>query len=134
MYENQREQLMGQQLNMEQANFATQTLTDTVTTMGAMKTANTALKQQFKAVNIDDVDKLQDEMADLLDMNNEIQDSLSRSYDVGQYDDAALEEELESLGDELDLSATPSYLSSLPSTETSVENISQPAMTQPLSN
>lgn len=56
MYEGQREQLMGQQLNMEQANFASQTLKDTVTTVGAMKTANTSLKQQFKTVNIDDID------------------------------------------------------------------------------
>eukprot|EP01137_Pigoraptor_chileana_P031143 Opistho-2@18547 len=37
MYEAQRDQLMQQSFNMEQANFATQTLKDTITTVDAMK-------------------------------------------------------------------------------------------------
>jgi hypothetical protein len=31
-------------------------------------------------------------MQDLLDINNEIQESLGRSYDVGMYDESELEE------------------------------------------
>jgi len=117
MYENQRDQLMSQSFNMEQANFATQSKRDTVTTVGAMKTANVELKKQFKNIKIDDIEDMQDEMTDLLEQSNEIQESLGRSYDVGDVDESELEDELAALGDELDFESSPSYLnaSAMPS-------------------
>eukprot|EP01118_Nematostelium_gracile_P011864 TRINITY_DN427_c0_g1_i1.p1 TRINITY_DN427_c0_g1~~TRINITY_DN427_c0_g1_i1.p1 ORF type:complete len:210 (-),score=66.09 TRINITY_DN427_c0_g1_i1:47-676(-) len=117
MYEGQRDQLMNQSFNMEQASFATQTMKDTVTTISAMKTANTELKKQFKTVKIDDIENLQDEMFDLMETTNEIQETLGRSYDVGEVDESELDDELAALGDELDMEASASYLneSALPS-------------------
>eukprot|EP01116_Phalansterium_solitarium_P022215 TRINITY_DN7254_c0_g1_i1.p1 TRINITY_DN7254_c0_g1~~TRINITY_DN7254_c0_g1_i1.p1 ORF type:complete len:178 (-),score=61.92 TRINITY_DN7254_c0_g1_i1:103-636(-) len=73
MYEQQLEQLMGQSFNMESANFAVQSVKDTLVTVSAMKEANTALRGQLKHINIDDVEDMQDDMADLLELNNEIQ-------------------------------------------------------------
>jgi hypothetical protein len=55
-YETQREQLMQQAFNMDQAHFATESLKDTVTTVSAMKLANKELKKQFKKVDIDEIE------------------------------------------------------------------------------
>ena len=43
-------------------------------------------------------------MADLMDMGNDIQESISRSYDVPEdVDEAELDAELEALGEEVEL-------------------------------
>jgi charged multivesicular body protein 5 len=71
-----------------------------------MKTTTKELKKQYGKINIDKIEKLQDEMADLMDMGNDIQESISRSYDVPEdVDEAELDAELEALGDEVDFDA-----------------------------
>lgn len=57
-----------------------------------MKTANTAMKQQFKQFNMDEIEDLQDDMADLMDFNNELQNTLSRSYLTPEVDESELED------------------------------------------
>lgn len=47
---------MQQSFNMEQANFATQTLRDTITTVDAMKSANKEMRVQYKKVNLDKIE------------------------------------------------------------------------------
>ena len=47
---------MGTVFNMEQANFTTQSLQDTVVMVSAMKQANVQMKQQFKQIDIDSVE------------------------------------------------------------------------------
>ncbi|KNE66768.1 hypothetical protein AMAG_11262 [Allomyces macrogynus ATCC 38327] len=113
MYEGQRDQLMQQSFNMEQAQFATENLKNTLVTIDAMKVANQELKKQTKKMNIDKIEKMQDEMEDLLDLANDFQDVLSRSYGLpDEIDEADLEAELEALGDELlfEEEEVPSYL------------------------
>lgn len=111
MYEGQRDQLMQQSFNMEQANFATQTLKDTITTVDAMKAGVKEMKKQYKKVDIDKIEDIQDEMEDLLEDANEIQESLARSYGMGDdIDDAELEAELDMLGDDFEMDADASYL------------------------
>jgi len=122
MYEAQRDQLYNQSFNMEQTNFATQTLQDTMITVDAMRSANKEMKVQFKHVDVDSIEDLHDEMADLLDQNDEIQEVLSRSYNMPEVDDAELEDELASLGEELQLEESgevPDYLTatSAPTTD-----------------
>merc|ERR1712159_506930 len=78
MYENQKEQTMNQQFNMEQIMFAQEGLKETADTVSAMKDANKALKKQFKAINIDQVEDLQDDMSCLLEQAEEVQSALSR--------------------------------------------------------
>ncbi|KJE95716.1 chromatin modifying protein 5 [Capsaspora owczarzaki ATCC 30864] len=111
MYEAQRDQLMQQSFNMEQANFATQTMKDTITTVNAMKVGVKEMKTQYKKINIDKIEDIQDEMEDLLDQANEVQESLSRSYGLGEdVDEADLEAELDMLGDEFASESDTSYL------------------------
>ena len=103
MYESQRDQLQQQSWNMEQAGMMQDNLKNVMTTVDAMKTTNKSLKQQYGKINIDKIDRLQDEMADLIDIGNDIQESISRSYDVPEdVDEAELDAELEALGDEME--------------------------------
>merc|ERR1712054_9334 len=80
--------------------FAQEGLKDTAQTVEAMKTTNKALKKQFKAVNINQVDTLQDDMADLLEQAEEVQSALGRSYNTDDIDEADLEAELAAMEDD----------------------------------
>lgn len=55
-YEQQLEGLRNQSFNMEQANFATQQLKDTKTTVDAMKLSVKEMKKEYKKVNIDQIE------------------------------------------------------------------------------
>lgn len=104
MYESQKDQLYQQSWNMEQAGMMQDNLRNTMVTVDAMKTTTKELKKQYGKVDIDKIEKLQDEMADLMEIGNEIQDSISRSYDLPEdVDEAELDAELEALGEEVDL-------------------------------
>ncbi len=125
MYETQRDQLVGQQFNIDQAGFAIESARDTVTTIGAMKAAGAQLKKQYKEINIDQIDDITDELADMMEDMNEVNEALGRSYGVpDDIDEADLEAELDLLEDEVaaeavaakegagsvGAGATPSYL------------------------
>ncbi|KAI1720905.1 snf7 domain-containing protein [Ditylenchus destructor] len=110
MYENQKEQLDNQAFNMEQSNFAIQGMKDNQVTVGAMKAGLYSMKKEYKKLDIDKIENLQDEMEDMLEMNNEVQDALSRQYDSPDIDEADLEAELDALGDDLALDTDTSYL------------------------
>ena len=91
-------------------------LKNVMTTVDAMKQTNKSLKQQYGKINIDKIERMQDEMADLMDIGNDIQESISRSYDVPEdVDEAELDAELEALGEEVEFEnfgaeATPSFM------------------------
>ncbi|XP_024367350.1 vacuolar protein sorting-associated protein 60.1 [Physcomitrium patens] len=115
MYEGQRDQLYSQTFNLEQVAFATEGLKDAQQTMSAMKAANKDLKGTMKTLKIDDIDKMQDEMMDLVDYSSEIQETLGRSYGVPEdFDEEELMGELDALeadmGLEAEPDAMPSYL------------------------
>lgn len=79
-------------------------LKNVMTTVDAMKTTQKELKRQYGKVDIDKIERMQDEMADLMDVGNEIQESLSRAYDVPEdVDEAELDAELEALGAEVEM-------------------------------
>jgi charged multivesicular body protein 5 len=101
-YESQKDQLLSQSWNMEQANMMQDNLKNVATTVDAMKTTNKALKQQYGKIDIDKIEKMQDEMADLMEIGNEINESISRAYDVPEdVDEAELDAELEALGEDM---------------------------------
>ncbi|KAH6616076.1 Snf7 family [Chaetomium sp. MPI-SDFR-AT-0129] len=103
-YEAQRDQLQSQVWNMEQAQTMQDNLKNTMVTIDALKSTNKALKKEYGKVDIDKIERLQDEMADLLDVGNDIQESLARSYDIPEeVDEAELDAELEALGEEVEL-------------------------------
>jgi charged multivesicular body protein 5 len=100
-YEAQREQLSQQSWNMEQAGMMQDNLKNVMTTVDAMKTTTKSLKKQYGKIDVDKIERLQDEMADLMEMGNEIQESISRAYDVPEdVDETELDAELEALGEE----------------------------------
>ncbi|QDS74990.1 hypothetical protein FKW77_005436 [Venturia effusa] len=115
MYESQRDQLQQQSWNMEQAGMMQDNLKNTMTTVDAMKTTTKELRKQYGKVNIDKIERLQDEMADLMDMGNDIQDAISRSYDVPEdVDEAELDAELEALGEEVAMEGLGTESEALP--------------------
>jgi charged multivesicular body protein 5 len=96
-----RNQLSQQSWNMEQANMMQDNLKNTMITVDAMKTTTKTLKKQYGKVDIDQIERMQDEMQDLMDIGNEIQESISRAYEVPEeIDEADLDAELEALGEE----------------------------------
>lgn len=128
MYEAQQAKLMDTSFNIETQSFALENAKTNIETVNAMKEANKQLSKQFKspALDIDAIEDMQDDMADLLEQNEEIQDALSRSYGVGEdFDEADLDAELDALGEldefefEDESSSVPSYLAdvSIPTTD-----------------
>eukprot|EP01127_Copromyxa_protea_P000630 TRINITY_DN10536_c0_g1_i1.p1 TRINITY_DN10536_c0_g1~~TRINITY_DN10536_c0_g1_i1.p1 ORF type:complete len:229 (+),score=49.83 TRINITY_DN10536_c0_g1_i1:27-689(+) len=113
MYEAQRDQMMTQAFNMEQASFTTQTMQDTMLQVSAMRAANQTMKAQFQEFSMDDIEDLQDELQEMFDQSNEIQEIMSRSYEMPfDLDEADLEQELQDLVlDDVDGEEIPSYLS-----------------------
>ncbi|ETS78985.1 hypothetical protein PFICI_08838 [Pestalotiopsis fici W106-1] len=108
-YEQQREQQQQQVWNMEQAQMMQDNLKGVMATVDAMKTTSKELKKQYGKVDIDKIERLQDEMADLMDVGNEIQESLSRAYDLpDDVDEEELDAELEMLGAEMEMEAQQS--------------------------
>ena len=65
MYESQRDQIQQQSFNMEQANIVADNIKNTIVTVDAMKTANKQLKSQYKSININKINQVQDELEDL---------------------------------------------------------------------
>ena len=117
MYEKQRDQMLGQQFNIDQTSFAIETAKDTVSQVEAMKGAATTLKATMPDIDIDDIEETMDDLAEQFEEMNEVQDSLGRSYGVGDdVDEADLESELAALEDEFDMDAVgeedamPAYL------------------------
>ena len=67
LYEQQRDQLYGQQFNVEQTAFVVQSARDTAHTVTAMQAASKEMTRAFKSkeLNIDNIDRLQDSLADI---------------------------------------------------------------------
>lgn len=114
MYEGQRDMLYNQTFNLDQVAFASEGIKDAQQTMTALKSANKELKGMMKTVKIQDIDNLQDEMMDLMDVSNEIQETLGRSYNVpDDIDEEELMGELDALEADMgmeDEAGVPSYL------------------------
>ena len=114
--EAQKDQLQSQVWNMEQAQTMQDNLKNTMATVDALKTTNKELKKSYGKVDLDQIERLQDEMADLMDVGNEIQDTLARSYDIPEeVDEADLDAELEALGAELEMERDGDLAGNVPS-------------------
>jgi len=127
MYEGQREALANQQFNIDQAAFGVESAKATVSTVAALKSASNELKSTMQNdLNIDEMEDVVDDMAELMYDFEEMNDILGRSFATPEYiDETELDAELDMLGDELENDiieedATPSYLqpSALPSIPT----------------
>lgn len=119
MYETQRDNAANQQFNIDQTSFSLESAKASITTVAAMKAANKELKRTIqKDLDIDDIDCLADDMAELMDDFNEVNEALGRNFATpDDIDEADLDAELDMLGDELEeemamaeASSAPSYL------------------------
>eukprot|EP00250_Pteridium_aquilinum_P002494 c12718_g1_i1 orf=198-854(-) len=98
MYEAQRDMLYNQSFKLERVSFATEGIKDARETMAAMKAGSKDLEGTLKMLKIDDVDKLQDVITDIVEESNEIQDSLVQGHGApDQLDEDDLLEELDEL-------------------------------------
>ena len=109
-YEGQKGLLDNQVFNMEQSNFAIQGMKDNQMTVAAMKAGLRTMQTEYKKMDIDKIENMQDEMEEMLELNNEVQDALARQYDTPDLDEADLEAELDALGNDLELDNDTSYL------------------------
>lgn len=75
-----------------------------------MRDANKSMKKEFKKINIDSIEDMQDELADMLEQADEVQEALGRTYNMPEIDDDELQAELDALGDEIALDDDTSYL------------------------
>jgi charged multivesicular body protein 5 len=134
MYEQQRDAASGQQFNIDQASFGLESAKASIETVAAMKYANSELKSTMKQhLNIDDVDDIAEDMAELMEDFNEINEALGRNFATpDDLDEADLDAELEMLGDELgdemeelEGDSTPSYL--LPAQPSDIPGVKTPS-------
>jgi charged multivesicular body protein 5 len=73
MYENQRDAASAQQFNIDQTNFSLESAKASIDTVAAMKAANVQLKKTLRQdLDLNDVDDLADDMAELMDDFNDI--------------------------------------------------------------
>lgn len=118
LYESQREQLYQQQFNMEQTRFTVDSVKDTVQSVQALKAASKEMKTAFKKnkeLDIDYIEKMQDDMMDMMDMAGEINEAMGRSYAIpDDVDETDLMAELDALEADLTVEDAgkegPSYL------------------------
>ena len=76
MYESQRDQLAGQQFNIDQTSFAIETVKNTQTTVAAMSAAAKQLKVENKKIDLNEIEDTMDDMEDMLEDVGEISDLL----------------------------------------------------------
>lgn len=119
MYESQRDTLYQQQYNMEQTRFSVESVKDTVTTVQALTHASKEMRtmmKQNKELDLNFIDKLQDDLADMSDLTNEINEMMGRTYEVPEdLDESDLMAELDALEDDMFMEASgkesvPSYM------------------------
>jgi len=125
VYEQQREALGNQSFNIEQQNMAIQSMRDTKTTITAMSMGLKEMKKEFKKVDLNKIEDLQDDLADIMEQAQEVQDVMGRTYGMPEVDESELEVELEALGDELALDNDTSYLDTpaVPSREPGADSL-----------
>ncbi|PSC76394.1 charged multivesicular body 5-like isoform B [Micractinium conductrix] len=104
LYESQRDQLYNQQFNVEQTTFMMTSMQDTVHTVQAMKAAGKEMKGFMKTndLKIENIEKLHDDMSDMLDYHQEIQDVMGTAFGVPEdIDEEELMGELDALEDDM---------------------------------
>ena len=66
MYDAQLSQVMNQQFNVDQVQFVSESIENTIQTYGALKDATAAQQQQMKKLDMDKMEDLFDDLADMM--------------------------------------------------------------------
>lgn len=131
-YEQQRQLMMGQSFNLEQTNFAVESLRSTTDAVKVMKMTAKDMKRQMRKMDVGKVEDLRDTMEDLMAESNEINEVLSRSYGTPEYlDDEDLEAELGMLMEYQEAEENPSYLNELSAQKSAAKEAGDPSSSHP---
>jgi len=120
MYERQRDQIMGTAFTVTQASFAMESAKDAQDTIDALRAGTEQLRATNRQIRISDIDRVHDELADLMDMTDEISQAMSGGFYQEDMDETELDDELAALGDDLittDADSAPSYLDAISSND-----------------
>ncbi|CCF59164.1 hypothetical protein KAFR_0G01300 [Kazachstania africana CBS 2517] len=104
--ESMKDSMESQEWSMAQASMMNDTINNTLISVNAMKQHNALLKSQFKKIDLDKLEDMQDEMIDLIEQNDELQNILSEGFntnlDLDEFDEAELDGELEALAEDME--------------------------------
>ena len=100
MYDQQLGNVMNQQFNIDQVQFTSESIASTIDTMAALKEATAVQQAEMKKLDMNKMEDLFDDLADMMADQEEIQEVMSRSYQV-EYDESALLDELAELDEEI---------------------------------
>ncbi|KAJ2083838.1 Vacuolar protein-sorting-associated protein 60 [Coemansia sp. RSA 988] len=104
MYENARNQHTQQSFNMDMVMSMQDSMKNAAVTVQAMEQSNVAMKKQFKEIDVDKVEDIMFDTAELMDQGNEIQEIMSLNLSIPSgVNDSELEAELEAELNELEL-------------------------------
>lgn len=110
-YEQQAEELREKAFNMDSLASSVNAADDMKVIAGVMKSGTKELKKQLNKVDLDKVEDFQEELKDLMEMTEDVQQALSKNYDVpDDIDDDELNAQLEILGDEIIQDNDASYI------------------------
>lgn len=115
--------IMGKKLNLETQIMGLEEAVMNAETVQAMQTGTKAIQQQTAATNIDDIDEMNDNLAEAMDMQNEVNEALGNPL-MDDYDEDELLDELgmlEELEAEEELSGMPTINVSNTNTETNTD-------------
>ncbi len=101
MYETQLNGMMNQQFNVDQVQFTSETIQTTIDTAAGMRQAAAAQKEAMKKIDINQLEDLHEDMADMMEDQEEIQEVLGRDYAVDAVNEEELNEELGELDEEI---------------------------------
>jgi charged multivesicular body protein 5 len=111
MYDNQRTQVYNQQYSMDQLQFTRDMMEDTKLQVEVMRMTSKEMSKTFKKFSVDEVERMQDDLADLYEQHQEIQEVMGRAYGVpDDVDEDELAAELDALAFDMDKQKDASYL------------------------
>ncbi len=114
MLESERDKISNMSFSMERTRFAMESLKDTAEHVAVMKSATSTFREHQKAIKIDDLEDMQDDLADMMVDAEEINEVLSRSYGMpNDVSEADLDAELAGLMDEPDYEGLSAELGGL---------------------
>ncbi|GAW82668.1 vacuolar-sorting protein SNF7 [Plasmodium gonderi] len=101
-YENNKENTLGIQFNIDQIKFANDNVQMSIDTCKALENTSKILKKNIKKVNINKIEKLQDDLFDYMEEAKEIGEILSSSYDIPlELDENEIDAELSLIEDSI---------------------------------
>ena len=101
MYEKQLGVLQNQQFNVDQVAFTSDSIQSNISMFGAMKEATDVQKVQMEKINYNDLEDMMDNMADMMEDQDEINEMMARDFGVDELDEDEMLDELNDLDEEL---------------------------------